>query len=130
MGVKAGVAAGIMVIGLTAGGHWYEGRSNQELQAGFWIAQLDIEANKKDKALKRLIELIGRKISKSSVIYTQIHFELGTLYHLKENWKSALMHYRFVVNANVPKQLKQLQLDANQNANDIDNYLKSVESSE
>jgi len=106
------------------------GRSNQELQAGFWIAQLDIEANKKDKALKRLIELIGRKISKSSVIYTQIHFELGTLYHLKENWKSALMHYRFVVNANVPKQLKQLQLDANQNANDIDNYLKSVESSE
>ena len=31
MGVKAGVAAGIKVIGLTAGGHWYEGRSNQEL---------------------------------------------------------------------------------------------------
>jgi len=31
IGIQAGVAAGIKVIGLTAGGHWYEGRSNQEL---------------------------------------------------------------------------------------------------
>jgi len=31
IGIQAGVAAGIKVIGLTAGGHWYKNRSNQEL---------------------------------------------------------------------------------------------------
>ena len=31
VGVKAGVAAGIKVIGLTAGGHWYKERSKMEL---------------------------------------------------------------------------------------------------
>ena len=31
VGVKAGVAAKIKVIGLIAGGHWYEGRSEEEL---------------------------------------------------------------------------------------------------
>ena len=31
IGIKAGVAAGIKVIGLTAGGHWFKGRSTQEL---------------------------------------------------------------------------------------------------
>ena len=31
IGTKAGVSAGIKVIGLTAGGHWYNGRSNNEL---------------------------------------------------------------------------------------------------
>ena len=32
VGVKAGVAAGIKVIGLTAGGHWYPSRSTKELK--------------------------------------------------------------------------------------------------
>ena len=31
IGVQAGVAAGVKVIGLTAGGHWYAGRSTKEL---------------------------------------------------------------------------------------------------
>ena len=31
IGVKSGVAAGLKVIGITAGGHWYQNRSNQEL---------------------------------------------------------------------------------------------------
>ena len=31
VGVKAGVAAGIKVIGLIAGGHWHEDRSEEEL---------------------------------------------------------------------------------------------------
>ena len=31
VGVKAGANAGIKVIGLTAGGHWHEGRDEQEL---------------------------------------------------------------------------------------------------
>ena len=31
VGVKAGVAAGIKVIGLIAGGHWHENRSEEEL---------------------------------------------------------------------------------------------------
>lgn len=31
IGIQAGVASGIKVVGLTAGGHWYEDRSNQEL---------------------------------------------------------------------------------------------------
>ena len=30
-GIQAGVAAGLKVVGLTAGGHWYEGRSDKEL---------------------------------------------------------------------------------------------------
>ena len=31
VGTQAGVAAGVKVIGITAGGHWYEGRSDKEL---------------------------------------------------------------------------------------------------
>jgi len=31
VGVKSGVAAGIKVIGITAGGHWFQGRSHQDL---------------------------------------------------------------------------------------------------
>ena len=31
VGIQAGIAVGIKVIGLTAGQHWYEGRSDQEL---------------------------------------------------------------------------------------------------
>ena len=33
IGIQAGVAAGIKVIGITAGKHWHEGRSNKELYA-------------------------------------------------------------------------------------------------
>ena len=33
IGIQAGVAAGIKVIGITAGSHWYKGRSNKELYA-------------------------------------------------------------------------------------------------
>ena len=106
------------------------GSSNQELQAAFWVAQLDREANKTDKALKRLKELAGRKIPKNSSIYIQIHFELGTIYHFKEQWKSALRHYRLVAKARVPSELKQFQNAARQKAKEIDNYLKSIEASQ
>ena len=102
------------------------GASTQELQAAFWVAQLDREANKRDKALKRLKELAGRKISKKSSMYVQIHFELGTLYHIKEKWKSALRHYRIVAKARAPANLKQFQKAAKQKAKEIDNYLKST----
>jgi tetratricopeptide (TPR) repeat protein len=106
------------------------GTSNQELQAAFWVAQLDREANKTDKALKRLKELAGRKILKNSSMYVQIHFELGTLYHFKEKWKYALRHYRLVAKAGAPAELKQFQNDAKQKAKEIDNYLKSIEASQ
>ena len=85
------------------------GTSSQELQASFWVAQLDREANKTNKALKRLKELADRKIEVNSSMYVQIHFELGTLYHSKEKWKSALYHYRIVAKAGVPAELKQFQ---------------------
>ena len=106
------------------------GSSSQELQAAFWVAQLDRDANKTDKALKRLKELAGRKIAKNSSMYVQIHFELGTLYHFKEKWKYALRHYRLVAKTPVPAELKQFQNAAKQKAKEIDNYLKSIESSQ
>ena len=38
VGVRAGVAAGVKVIGLTAGGHWFKGRSHKELiDAGAYV---------------------------------------------------------------------------------------------
>jgi tetratricopeptide (TPR) repeat protein len=106
------------------------GNSSQELQAAFWVAQLDREAKKTDKALKRLKELAGRKIAKNSSMYVQIHFELGTLYHFKEQWKSALRHYRLVAKARAPAELKQFRNAARQKAKEIDNYLKSIEASQ
>ena len=102
------------------------GISSQELQASFWVAQLDREANKTNKALKRLKELADRKIERNSSIYVQIHFELGTLYHSKEKWKSALYHYRIVAKARVPAELKQFQNTAMQKAKEIEKYLKSI----
>ena len=102
------------------------GISSQELQASFWVAQLDREANKTNKALKRLKELADRKIEGNSSMYVQIHFELGTLYHSKEKWKSALYHYRIVAKASVPAELKQFQNTAMQKAKEIEKYLKSI----
>ena len=102
------------------------GTSSQELQASFWVAQLDREANKTNRALKRLKELAGRKIEGNSSMYVQIHFELGTLYHSREKWKSALYHYRIVAKARVPAELKQFQNTAMQKAKEIEKYLKSI----
>jgi len=106
------------------------GSSPQELQSSFWVAKLDVEANKPEMALKRLKQLADRKIPKNSSLYVQIHFELGTLYHLKEKWKSALRHYRLVAKARAPAELKQFQKAAKEKAKEIDNYLKSIQSSQ
>ncbi|MBL7035108.1 MAG: tetratricopeptide repeat protein [SAR324 cluster bacterium] len=105
------------------------GSTSQELQAVFWVAKLDREANKPEMAIKRLKELAGRKIPKNSSLYVQIHFELGTLYHFKEKWKSALRHYVLASKARAPKSLKQFQKAAKEKAQEIDNYLKSIQAS-
>ncbi len=106
------------------------GSTPQELDAAFWVAKLDRDANKPGMAIKRLKELAGREVSKNSSLYVQIHFELGTLYHLKEKWKSALLHYRLVAKARAPAELKQYQNTAKEKAKEISNYLKSLNSSE
>jgi len=106
------------------------GSTPQELDAAFWVAKLDRDANKPGMAIKRLKELAGRKVSKNSSLYVQIHFELGTLYHLKEKWKSALLHYRLVAKARAPAELKQYQKTAKEKAKEISSYLKSLQSSE
>ena len=106
------------------------GSTPQELDAAFWVAKLDREANKPGMAIKRLKELAGRKVSKNSSLFVQIHFELGTLYHLKEKWKSALLHYRIVAKARAPAELKQYQNTAKEKAKEISSYLKSLNSSE
>ena len=106
------------------------GSTPQELDAAFWVAKLDREANKPGMAIKRLKELAGRKVSKNSSLFVQIHFELGTLYHLKEKWKSALLHYRLVAKARAPAELKQYQNTAKEKAKEISSYLKSLNSSE
>ncbi len=50
VGVMAGVAAGVKVIGLTAGGHWHEERDQKELlEAGAFAVTNDY---------KKIIELI------------------------------------------------------------------------
>ena len=106
------------------------GSTPQELDAAFWVAKLDRDANKPGMAIKRLKELAGRKVSKNSSLYVQIHFELGTLYHLKEKWKSALLHYRLVAKARAPAELKQYQNTAKEKAKEISSYLKSLNSSD
>ena len=106
------------------------GSTPQELDAAFWVAKLDREAKNPGMAIKRLKELAGRKVSKNSSLYVQIHFELGTLYHLKEKWKSALLHYRLVAKARAPAELKQYQNTAKEKAKEISSYLKSLNSSE
>jgi len=102
------------------------GTSAQELQSAYWVAKLDQLAKKPGIALKRLKELSGRKISKKSALYVQIHFELGTLYHLREDWDSALRHYRFVAKAKASKEFKKIQTVAEENAKEIADYLKSI----
>ena len=84
----------------------------------------------KKNRTKRLKELSGRKISKKSSLYVQIHFELGTLYHLKEKWDSALRHYRFAAKASAPKEFKKIQSVAEENAKEIADYLKSIEAAQ
>ena len=52
VGVKAGVSAGIKVIGLTAGGHWFKDRSNKELY--------DAEAFNVVKNYEEVLSLINK----------------------------------------------------------------------
>ena len=53
VGVKAGVAAGLKVVGLTAGGHWHKNRSKNELlDAGAYTL-----ANSYDDLLKEIKKL-------------------------------------------------------------------------
>ncbi len=106
------------------------GTSAQELQSAYWVAKLDQLAKKSEIALKRLKELSGRKISKKSPLYVQIHFELGTLFHLKENWDSALRHFRFAAKASAPEEFKNIQKVAEENAKQIADYLKSIKASQ
>ncbi len=94
------------------------------------MAKLDQLAKKPEIALKRLKELSGRKISKKSPLYVQIHFELGTLFHLKENWDSALRHFRFAAKASAPEEFKNIQKVAEENAKQIADYLKSIKASQ
>ena len=94
------------------------------------MAKLDQLAKKPGIALKRLKELSGRKISKKSALYVQIHFELGTLFHLKENWDSALRHYRFAAKAGAPEEFKNIQKVAEENAIQNADYLKSIKASQ
>ena len=60
----------------------------------------------------------------------QIHFELGTLFHLKENWDSALRHYRFAAKASAPEEFKNIQTVAEENAKEIADYLKSIKAAQ
>ena len=60
----------------------------------------------------------------------QIHFDLGTLYHLKENWDSALRHYRFVAKAEASAEFKKIQIVAEENAKEIADYLKSIQAAQ
>ena len=106
------------------------GASTQELQSVYWVAKLDQMAKNPELALKRLKELSGRKISKKSALYVQVHFELGTLYHLKENWDSALRHYRFAAKASAPEEYKKIQTVAKENAKEIADYLKSIKAAQ
>tara|TARA_B100000686_G_scaffold76673_1_gene82559 strand:+ start:1926 stop:5147 length:3222 start_codon:yes stop_codon:yes gene_type:complete len=106
------------------------GSSNQELQSAYWVAKLDQLAKKPVMALKRLKELSGRKISKKSALYVQIHFELGTLYHLSENWDFALRHYRFAAKAEASEEFKKIQTTAEENAKEISDYLKSIKAAQ
>jgi len=105
------------------------GSTLQELDAAFWIAKLDRETKKPGIAIKRLRELAGRKVAKNSSLYVQIHFELGTLYHIEEKWKFALLHYRLVAQSRVPAELKQYQKTAKEKAKEISNYLTSLQAS-
>ena len=53
VGIQAGVNAGVKVIGLTAGGHWYTGRSTKELlDAGAFVL-----ANSYESLLKEIKKL-------------------------------------------------------------------------
>ena len=53
VGIQAGVTAGVKVIGLTAGGHWYTGRSTKELlDAGAFVL-----ANSYETLLKEIKKL-------------------------------------------------------------------------
>ena len=53
VGIQAGVTAGVKVIGLTAGGHWYVGRSTKELlDAGAFVL-----ANSYETLLKEIKKL-------------------------------------------------------------------------
>ena len=103
------------------------GVSKSELQAVYWIYQLDRQSGNDAAALKRIREAAGRKISSSSSWYVLIHFELGTLYHLKENWESALKHYHLAGKNKPAKEVKEYHQTALKRAAEIEAYLKSTQ---
>ena len=102
------------------------GASKSELQAVYWIYQLDRQTRNDEAALKRIREAAGRKIPASSSWYVLIHYELGTLYHFRENWKLALKHYRFASKKKPAKEVQEYYNTAKERAREIEDYLKSM----
>ncbi len=102
------------------------GASKSELQAVYWIYQLDRQTGNDEAALKRIREAAGRKIPTSSSWYVLIHYELGTLYHFRENWKLALKHYRFASKKKPAKEVQEYYNTAKERAREIEDYLKSM----
>ena len=106
------------------------GVGKTELQAVYWITQLDRQGGNIKTALKRMKEVSKRKIPETSPWYVVIHYELGTLYHLQESWEPALQHYRLAAKIKPPKGMEEYHRTALQRADEIDAYLQSLKSNQ
>ena len=102
------------------------GASKSELQSVYWISQMDRQAGNDEAALKRLQVISKRKIPTSSSWYLMIHYELGTLFHLQEEWESALKHYLLAGKHKPAKEFKEYHQTAVDRAFEIKSYLESL----
>ena len=102
------------------------GTGESELQAVYWISQMDRQAGNDNAALKRLQAATKRKIPTSSSWYLLIHYELGTLYHLREEWESAMKHYLQAGKSKPSKEFIEYHQSAVERAAEIKSYLESL----
>ena len=82
-----------------------KGNSESNYQASSLLAELHIDQNRIENAIKVLLDVSKQPI-KDTTWYASIHFRLGELYQAREDWREALKHYSMVIDGKIDSPLK------------------------
>ena len=102
------------------------GVRDAELQAAYSLAEMDLRAQRDNRALKLLKELAKRKIPPQSQWFLMTHYQLAQQLVEREEWMEAKKHYDLVVAAQVPKEYRSYQKSAQEASTGIEDYLNSL----
>jgi len=103
-----------------------KGVSDQELNAEYWLLELEQKAKESKKAIQRIKRVLKRPVPKKSHWYLLFNFQLGILYQSEQKWKNAKVHY-IRASAVQAKGYEAYRKESKRLANEIAQYLRKVD---